>query len=138
MNNKKDKTECSSCGTTIDTTKDTETHKEPCSNCGSTIRKYHPVIEDVVHFYDGWTVKGKRRGHKKPFVEDISKPDYSHIRQKLVHKSRLIDRDNDTYREEVKDYQTGEIIHFCEEPLSEHSGHGSAKSKKKKTTLFRQ
>lgn len=52
---------------------------------------------------------------------------------KVVHHQRLIDRDNDVYRETVTDYESGEIIYHCEEPLSEHQGHGSAKPKKGET-----
>lgn len=37
--------------------------------------------------------------------------------------SRLIDRENNLYKEEVKDSATGDIIHRCEEPLSDNKGH---------------
>jgi len=40
-----------------------------------------------------------------------------------------IDKKNDKYKEIVKNKETGEIIHFCEEPLSEHRGHGYAKKR---------
>lgn len=33
----------------------------------------------------------------------------------------------DWYSERVKDEKTGQIIHQCDEPLSKHQGHGSAK-----------
>lgn len=56
-------------------------------------------------------------------------PDYSYSREKHVHKQRVIDRDNDHYFEKVTDYETGEVIHHCEEPLSQHQGHGDAKRK---------
>jgi hypothetical protein len=65
---------------------------------------------------DGIGVKAKRLGQKKPYV----------------HRQRVIDRDNDRYFEKITDYDTGEIIHYCEEPLSQHINHGSAKSKKGK------
>lgn len=42
----------------------------------------------------------------------------------------IIDRDNDAYQETVSDPRTGQIIHHTDEPLSEHQGHGSARSKK--------
>ena len=42
---------------------------------------------------------------------------------------RCIDKDNNHYKEIVVDPETGEIIHQCEEPLSEHRGHGSDKKK---------
>ena len=43
----------------------------------------------------------------------------------------VIDRENDLYKEVVTDPDTGKIIHQCEEPLSEHVGHGSAKHRPK-------
>ena len=39
----------------------------------------------------------------------------------------MIDREADTYDETVTDPESGEIVHECHEPLSEHRGHGSAK-----------
>jgi hypothetical protein len=74
-------------------------------------------------------VKAKRQGEKKPFIEDMGAPSFSHSRQKVVHRHRAIDRDNDLYVERVTDYETGEIIHECQEPLSSHINHGSAKKK---------
>jgi hypothetical protein len=46
---------------------------------------------------------------------------------RLVNKLRIIDVDEDDYEEIVVDYETGEIIKKCKEPLSEHRNHGSAK-----------
>ena len=40
---------------------------------------------------------------------------------------RVIDRDNDWYEETVINPETGNVIHDCNEPLSAHRGHGSAK-----------
>ena len=56
-------------------------------------------------------------------------PSYSIARKKLVHRERLIDHDNDHYKERVTDYETGEVIHEDESKLSQHIGHGSAKRK---------
>jgi hypothetical protein len=42
---------------------------------------------------------------------------------------RLIDWLRDRYTETIWDKETGQIIHHCDEPLSEHRGHGSAKKK---------
>lgn len=132
MTKTEDITECANCGEIIDTTNDTSTQRTPCINCGSTARIYHANIIENVQALDGLEMKGKRPGKKKPFFEDMSKPDYYHKKKKFVHKERLIDRDNDKYREKITDYQTGKTIHHCEEPLSEHFVHGSEKFKKKK------
>ena len=131
MTKTEDITECEGCGEVIDTTKDAPNYKTPCSNCGSTTRKYRVSIIENIQPLDGWEMKGKRPGKKKPFFEDMIKPDYSYSLNKHVKKERLIDRDNDEYREKITDYQTGETIHHCEESLSEHFGHGSAKFIKK-------
>lgn len=42
---------------------------------------------------------------------------------------RVFDRELDWYEEEVSDPETGEVLHRCAEPLSEHRGHGSDKKK---------
>jgi hypothetical protein len=34
------------------------------------------------------------------------------------------------YCETVKDGETGELLHHCEEPFDQHTGHGSAKNRK--------
>jgi hypothetical protein len=74
-------------------------------------------------------IKAKRPGEKKPFVEAKNGPNHSHRLGKAVEHERLIDRDNDRYSERVTDYESGEIIHQADEPLSKHQGHGSAKKK---------
>jgi hypothetical protein len=96
------------------------------------------IVENLLAV-DGYGAIGKRPGKKKPFVEEMSMPEYSYSKGKIVHKYRLIDRDNDKYAEKVSDYQSGEIIHQCEEPLTEHFGHRSAKHKiykEKKYKIF--
>ena len=44
-----------------------------------------------------------------------------------IRHERLIDRQNNRYVEKVIARDSGEIIHHCDEPLSEHNGHGSDK-----------
>ncbi|MCG6537661.1 MAG: hypothetical protein L7F78_23840 [Syntrophales bacterium LBB04] len=43
--------------------------------------------------------------------------------------SRVIDREKDIYYEVVFNPETGEIFHGCQEPLSQHRGHGASKKK---------
>jgi hypothetical protein len=45
----------------------------------------------------------------------------------LAYHTRLMDRDADRYIETVTMRETGEAIHHCDEPLSKHQGHGSAR-----------
>jgi len=46
-----------------------------------------------------------------------------------MNMNRVIDWKNDRYRKIITDPKTGEVIHHCDEPLSIHHGHGSAKNK---------
>jgi len=66
---------------------------------------------------------------KYGLIEDLSIPEHNHCLDKVVHRARVIDRDNDSYFEKITDYETGEIIHHCEELLSQHQNHGSAKKR---------
>lgn len=47
-----------------------------------------------------------------------------------VIKERIINREHDKYYEHIED-EGGTLIHHCDEKLSEHQGHGSAKLLKK-------
>jgi DNA-directed RNA polymerase subunit M/transcription elongation factor TFIIS len=125
-----DNTVCSDCGTVITTADDAENFRIPCSSCGGTKRTINVSIHEKVVVRDFLGVKAKRLGQKRPYIEDISKPSYSHSRKKNVHRHVLIDRDNDKYSEKVTDFESGEVIHQNQVPLSEHTGHGSAKFKK--------
>lgn len=129
MTNTVETTECADCGAPITTDADATEMRRPCEECGSTKRAHSVSIVETLVVRDGYGLKAKRPGQKKPYVEDMSMPDYSHSRGKHVHKKRVIDRDNDQYFEKISDYETGEVIHHCEEPLSQHQGHGDAKRK---------
>ena len=65
----------------------------------------------------------------KPEFDEIQGSDWSHDRKRFVSKHRIVDKKNDRYIEKVVDDVTGEVIVDCYEPLSQHKGHGSAKSK---------
>jgi hypothetical protein len=48
----------------------------------------------------------------------------------LASRTRVMDRDADRYVETVTMRETGEVLHRCDEPLSEHQGHGSARPRR--------
>ena len=89
--------------------------------------------EDVVEAKSRLTIQfrdpSRKRKHRMR-SEQIVSDDYTHDTQKWNKKHRLIDVDNDWYSEKLTDGDTGEILHLCEEPLSKHRGHGSAKKEK--------
>lgn len=92
------------------------------------------IVERVgVEAHD--SVRGKVKdpslpSKKNPRVDFFSGADLRKSDGKWMSKERVIDRDNDIYREVVVYPETGQTIHCNEEPLSEHFGHGSAKFKK--------
>ena len=42
---------------------------------------------------------------------------------------RVIDREINIYHEKVIDPKSGAVVHECDEPLTAHYGHGSAKKR---------
>jgi hypothetical protein len=88
------------------------------------------IVESVT-LRDGLGMKAKRPGEKRPHIETKAVPDHSKSRDKIVHREQIIDRENDRYFERVTDYESGEVIHECKEPLSQHLGHGADKKNKK-------
>ena len=90
----------------------------------------HVYAKDQASVGERLKSKEKEEGQKKPVREKVLGDDYSRTLERNVNLKRIIDRENDYYLEEVTDPQTGESIHYCHEPLSEHTGHGSDKEKK--------
>ena len=78
----------------------------------------------------GLGMKHRIPGVSKWVAKYFSGYDFFRRERKWVHKEQIINRRDDHYREVVTDPETGEVIHHCDEPLSEHLGHGSDKSKK--------
>ena len=65
----------------------------------------------------------------RPFYETKSGADLHRATGRWMERDLVVDRENDRYIERVVDPETGKVIHVCEEPLSEHQGHGTAKKK---------
>lgn len=123
-------TVCRKCGAPIDQSLDAPGVRHPCPACGETLRSHDVALHlSAESARLGLKVKAKGAGRKKPHVELNTGPSFSHKLQKPVEHTRLIDRGNNLYSEEVTDYETGERIHETSEPLSLHIGHGSAKRK---------
>ena len=104
----------------------------PCASCGSTSRSYGELVSERIAAHDGHRAKVKRPSlpsAKKLRADTYSGVEHSHKYGKLVRVNRTIDKDNDRYIETVIDMQTQEILHKCDEPLSEHVNHGSVKNR---------
>lgn len=126
---------CSDCKTALpeDWARDPIDHA--CPTCGSIRMDVRLTCADEVgtevHGNMRAKVKDPNRSSKQNqrvdvFAgEDLRKSDGTWMK-----KERIIDRDNDRYKETVVDPGTGEVVHQNEEPLSEHYGHGSDKARK--------
>lgn len=73
--------------------------------------------------------KAYEPGSKDPFLEHKAGDSFYRRAAKWVTRVMRIDRRGDRYTEHVYDPKTGETIHRCDEPLSEHKGHGSARKR---------
>jgi hypothetical protein len=88
------------------------------------------VLSTRLKFRGGVRYKHKNPrlvGRKKVLSEGFSSYSYSHDLGKLVSHERLIDRENNRYFEVVKEIETNQIIHKCDEELKAHIGHGTAR-----------
>lgn len=122
---------CVGCNATIDEEPSISPERRlPCPACGSVGRKINVSFEETIEIGDKIRMKGKHSGKSKFFIDQTSGTHLQHKTGKLVKIERTIDRDNDLYYEQVTDPKTGKVFHECEEPLSEHKGHGSAKNRK--------
>ncbi len=100
-------------------------HDTPCPGCGG---EKVPLFEkpDDTGFVWVMQLKVPRNGRRKAPIESRA----SVVRNRdgrWVQTSRTINRLDDSYTETVLDQLTGQEIHRCDEPLSAHQGHGSAK-----------
>lgn len=118
---------CASCDCAIECDCNELGARVPCPSCGETKRVVHVSAIESMRVVDGVGMKFKRDGVKKPVLEQFDMPSYSRSRNEYVRRVSVIDREDDRYFEKVSVYGTGEVLHHCEEPLSEHVGHGSAK-----------
>jgi len=120
---------CAKCGAVIDEPANTKPeNRKPCPTCGSTARDSHSSASDKFTPHDSLKFKQKSTTGKTT-VEGFSGDDLHKKSGKWMKKERLIDHEKDQYKEIVTDAETGNEVHRCEEPLSKHTGHGSAKKK---------
>ena len=115
---------CDNCGYEL------QKSEKICPKCHSEQRGVFIQVCEKIHISGFQRLKGKNTQYPsdKKLRYDFMQGDVpSNItyngRAKL---KRIIDKDNDYYYEHVEDHK-GKVIHHCEEPLSKHYNHGSAK-----------
>lgn len=123
---------CNDGGKEFDFTKDLQ----ECPFCHSpnftvtaTIKEKMQISEKAVK-YEGKAPN--RTGKKKVRVEwGVERKSSLLTKSGFATVERLINRESDKYFEKVTD-EEGNVIHHCDEKLTDHFGHGSAKFKYKK------
>lgn len=108
-------TSCGKCGVVLDSSR-----REPCPACGSARRAIPAAASTKMPLKQQTGTKQKRKGIKRPVLETLSGDDLTKSTGEWAKKERVIDRTNDKYFEHVEHAETGEVLHHCEEPLSEH------------------
>ncbi|MBE3115154.1 MAG: hypothetical protein IMZ59_06520 [Actinobacteria bacterium] len=96
---------------------------KPCPFCGSANRNIKIAIEERIVIRENLKARQKRKGFRK-FIREIIQGWFpSGDKRKHpegINKTRIIDKEKDSYQEKVKDVKTGKITRNIEEPLSKH------------------
>jgi hypothetical protein len=124
-----DNIQCGGCGCQLDEML-SEPNRPACPACGSPSRVIDASAADFISFREQVGVKLKDprlTGKYKIKIELISGDDLHRKSGEWYKKVRVIDRENNRYLETITHPDTGDVIHHCEEPLSDHWGHGSDK-----------
>jgi hypothetical protein len=117
---------CSNCGIKLPDLKNN------CTKCDSNLKTVNLSFTEKITIYEKIEGKAKdmSKRKKKKLVEHFIKGNEQSKNGEWIYKERIISPLKDYYLEKITDSK-GEIIHFCEEKLSEHIGHGNAKFKAK-------
>jgi DNA-directed RNA polymerase subunit RPC12/RpoP len=101
-----------------------------CPLCSSKVHDMILRVEDSIHIMEKLKTRiydNSFPSKKKRRIETVDGDDYSFDRKKYVKLTRVIDRNRNRYYELVEDPETGETIRLIDEPLTKHTGRGSAK-----------
>lgn len=122
---------CGNCGKLLDEDASSPIeNRRPCPECGSKTRVVSIEMDGTVTVHSKLGMKARHTQKGRPFLEQITGDDLHRKTGKWMKVQRVIGRAKNWYREIVQDPETGEVVQQSEEPLTEHRGHGSAKSRK--------
>jgi hypothetical protein len=124
------KAKCNNCGNQLDEPYNIPFEKrKPCTQCGSLNRAFQINVSDTMQVHDQHDqirLRHKNSDGKK-LADIISGDDFHRDSGNWRILERVIDWGKNWYKELITDLVTGEIIKFTDEPLDQHTGHGSAK-----------
>jgi hypothetical protein len=90
----------------------------------------HIEVSETITVHESMRLKAREGGGGKPVIDHFEGADLTKRTGKWMEKVRRIDKGADRYYESVVDPESGIETHHCDEPLSDHRGHGSAKTSK--------
>ena len=85
-------------------------------------------VADAMTVREAFKYKHKRKG--ETVVEGFTGDDFHRKSGRWMHKVQMVDRESNRYFKEVVDPVSNEIVRRCEERLTEHRGHGDAKTRR--------
>src|SRR5437764_14424261 len=114
---------CNNCGTRYEAEPNEPSEaRTKCPSCGSTARLFFQSCKGEVLAHSKLSYKGKRGGRGRPFIEGVIGDDLFRKTQKWMRLERIIDHENNHYKEVITDPTTGKVVRHCEELLSKHQG----------------
>jgi hypothetical protein len=128
-------TRCGGCGEIL-AEQFCQPERLPCPHCGSMARQIPLLTQFEQAQLPSVTAKGYSAGISR--TKGLLKRVFSGLVPQrsrgsaVAQVSRVIAKDRNPawYTETVTMRDTGEVVHHCSEPLSEHTGHGSDKGRK--------
>ncbi len=121
---------CGDCGKALDEVPNLPPQERfLCPGCSCESRALEITVSDTitVTVRERRNILGRRPGFRRPSLEMLGGDAFNRRLGKYVKHERVIDREKNWYKERVTDPDTGQVLHECEEPLTEHRGHGSAR-----------
>jgi hypothetical protein len=118
---------CSECDALLDESADLAPEsRSPCAFCGSTGRRFELRIESSVTVRSSLDTKAKDESGRW-FQKQRVGASFYRLTGTWHRFHRVIDRRDNRYVERIHDEETGETVRDVDEPLTDHTGHGSAR-----------
>ena len=106
---------------------------DTCPNCGSAGGILNSINVAGIEIFPGVQFKVENPSYqgRHKYVHETKSIAENSADGRLVRVDQSIDRKNDKYRKKVTVVDTGEVLRKADHPLSEHTGRGSDKPRRK-------
>lgn len=118
---------CGECNVVLDETgSEPVEERAPCPACGSTSRFVEQHLAGEVELRSMLSLKAKpERG--RWFMSQKVGDELFRKTGRWHRVTRVLDRRRNRYVERIEDAETGEVVRHVDEPLTDHTGRGSAR-----------